>query len=136
MISAQSESAPGNGAVLIVDDEPLILRVACKVLEEVFDEVLEASTGEEALEVARRYGDPIALLLTDVIMPGIGGRELSESLLRSQPDASVLFMSAYTEDEVLLDGIRVAEVEFIAKPFSIEGLREKVFEVLAKRPAS
>ncbi len=136
MISAQPEYAHGRGAVLIVDDEPLILRVACKVLEGVFDEVLEASTGEEALEVAQDHAGPITLLLTDVIMPGIGGRELSETIRRSQPDASVLFMSAYTEDEVLLEGIRVAEVEFIAKPFSIEGLRAKVFEVLEKRAAS
>jgi hypothetical protein len=114
----------------------LILRVACKVLEGLFDKVLEASTGEEALEVARDYAGPVSLLLTDVIMPGIGGRELSETILHSRPDASVLFMSAYTEDEVLLEGIRVAEVEFIAKPFSIEGLRAKVFEVLGKRAAS
>jgi CheY-like chemotaxis protein len=76
----------------------------------------------------------VDLLLTDVVMPEVGGRELSERLRASYPEVRVLFMSAYTEDEVILQGVRVAEVDFLMKPFNLESLTRSVKEVLA-RPA-
>jgi CheY-like chemotaxis protein len=63
-------------------------------------------------------------------MPGMGGRELSETFRARYPAVRVLFMSAYTEDEVILQGVRVAEVDFISKPFTVQGLRDKVLQVL------
>jgi CheY-like chemotaxis protein len=116
--------------VLVVDDDPAVRRVASKVLRRGGYEVLEAEGGEEALAIAEERSDEIALLLTDVVMPGMGGRELSEIVRERHPHVPVLFMSAYTEDEVILRGIRVAEVHFIEKPFTVEGLRAKVREVL------
>ena len=116
--------------VLIVDDDPSVLQVASKVLKRGGYEVLEAGGGAEALAVAQRNEGQISLLLTDVVMPGMGGRELSEAFRTRYPSVSILFMSAYTEDEVILQGVRVAEVEFIPKPFTVQGLRDKVREVL------
>lgn len=127
---------PRYGTVLVVDDEPLVRRVACKVLEDVFTEVLEASSAQEALDVAAAHPRDITLLLTDVVMPGMGGRALSERMRTRHPRTLVLFMSAYTDDEVVLEGIRRANLEFIPKPFSVDGLRDKVLEVLGKRASA
>ncbi len=117
--------------VLVVDDDLSVLRVAAKVLRRGGFDVLEAGSGDAALAVAEEVKGQIDLLLTDVVMPNMNGRELSETLLSRYPDVRVLFMSAYTEDEVILQGVRVAEVNFINKPFSVEGLREKVRQVIA-----
>jgi CheY-like chemotaxis protein len=116
--------------VLVVDDEPSVLRVASKVLRRDGYEILEALGGEEALRIAEEHQGTIDLLLTDVVMPGLGGRELGERFRRTHPKTRLLFMSGYTEDEVLLQGIRVAEVNYISKPFTVAGLRDKVREVL------
>jgi two-component system cell cycle sensor histidine kinase/response regulator CckA len=116
--------------VLVVDDDAAVLRMAAKVLRRGGYEVLEAGGGREALRIAEEQGGRIKLLLTDVVMPEMGGREVSEELRRRYPDIRVLFMSAYTEDEVILRGVRVAEVNFVSKPFTVDGLRSKVREVL------
>lgn len=125
-----SEASNASRTVLVVDDDAPVLRVASKVLQRVGYEVLEANGGAEALELAEERGGAIDLLLTDVVMPGMGGRELSQEMTARYPEVRVLFMSAYTEDEVILQGVRVAEVDFISKPFTVEGLRAKVREVL------
>jgi len=116
--------------VLVVDDEPSVLRVASKVLRRDGYEILEALGGAEALRIARGHDGTIDLLLTDVVMPGLGGRELGDRFRELHPRTAQLFMSGYTEDEVLLQGIRVAEVNYIAKPFTVAGLREKVRQIL------
>ena len=118
--------------VLVVDDEPSVLRVASKVLRRAGYDILEALGGEEALRIADEFDGTIDLLLTDVVMPGLGGRELGERFSELHPRTSLLFMSGYTEDEVLLQGIRVAEVNYISKPFTVAGLREKVRQVLGE----
>lgn len=122
--------------VLVVDDEPSVLRVASKVLRRAGYDILEALGGEEALRIADEFDGTIDLLLTDVVMPGLGGRELGERFRELHPGTALLFMSGYTEDEVLLQGIRVAEVNYISKPFTVAGLREKVQEVLGGRAPS
>ncbi|MCG6989444.1 MAG: response regulator [Gemmatimonadetes bacterium] len=116
--------------VLVVDDDAAVLRMAAKVLRRGGYEVLEAGGGREALKIAEEQGGRIKLLLTDVVMPEMGGREVSEELRRRYPHIRVLFMSAYTEDEVILRGVRVAEVNFVSKPFTVDGLRSKVRQVL------
>jgi CheY-like chemotaxis protein len=128
----RSATAPqANGElVLVVDDDPAVLRMAAKVLRRGGYEVLEAAGGREALAIADEHGDRIRLLLTDVVMPEMGGREVGEALHARHPAIRVLFMSAYTEDEVILRGVRVAEVNFVSKPFTVDGLRDKVRQVL------
>jgi two-component system cell cycle sensor histidine kinase/response regulator CckA len=116
--------------VLVVDDDVSVLRVAAKVLRRVGYHVLEAGSGDAALATVDEAEGQIDLLLTDVVMPRMNGRELSEALLARYPDVRVLFMSGYTEDEVILQGVRVAEVNFINKPFSVDSLRQKVQDVL------
>lgn len=121
---------PGGETILVVDDDPSVLQVASKVLRRGGYDVVEASGGEEALRLAEEREGRIHLLLTDVVMPGMSGRELGEQLSARYPAIRLLFMSAYTEDEVILQGVRVAEVSFIPKPFTVEGLRSKVREIL------
>ena len=116
--------------VLVVDDDASVLRVAAKVLQRGGYDVVKANSGVEALEAADEAEGKLDLLLTDVVMPGMNGRELSEALSARYPDVRVLFMSGYTEDDVILQGVRVADVNFISKPFTVEGLREKVRRLL------
>lgn len=136
--SPASGTLPGSGGstrgetvVLVVDDDPGVRQVAARVLERAGYRVLQASEGAEAIEIARVHRGPLHLLLTDVVMPGMNGRELGERLSRERPETRVLYMSAYTEDEVILRGIRVAEVAFLSKPFTLEGLQSAVRSVLS-----
>jgi len=92
--------------------------------------VLLASQGDQALALASRHHGRIHLLLTDVVMPGISGRVLSERLMLSRPDTRVLYMSGYSDDAILRHGVKSAGTHFIQKPFSIETLAEKVRETL------
>src|SRR5439155_11209893 len=93
--------------------------------------VLEARDGAEALEVAERHPGRIDLLVSDVVMPGLGGRQLAERLLARDPGLKVLYLSGYVEDAVVRRGVARQEVQFLPKPFSPAVLAEKVREVLA-----
>jgi CheY-like chemotaxis protein len=93
-------------------------------------EVLEAGDGEEALRVAESHADPIHLLVTDVVMPRMGGRELSERLAVLRPECKTLFLSGYTDDAVIRHGVLDAEVAFLQKPFTASTLAQKVRSVL------
>jgi DNA-binding response OmpR family regulator len=95
--------------------------------------VLVAHNGEAALSLVNHYPDPIDLLLTDVIMPRMSGRELAEQLRMLRPDINVLFMSGYTDDAVIRHGLLMAEVAFLHKPFSASELAGKVRLVLDKK---
>ena len=88
--------------------------------------VLTAMDGEAALEIARTYDGAIHLLLADVVMPRMNGREVSEHVAAARPGIPVLFMSGYPDDEIVRHGIETASVHFIQKPFSIEELADKV----------
>lgn len=128
-------SASGEGTrVLVVDDDAAVRDVACRVLRRAGYEVHSAEGGESAIARARELGDSLDLLLTDIVMPGMNGRELAERLRAERPDLPVLYMSAYTEDEVILQGVRVAEVAFVAKPFTLQDLVRAVEDVLGSRP--
>ncbi len=116
--------------ILVVDDDLAVREVASRVLRRAGYRVLEAADGEEALAVARGEAGRLDLLLTDVVMPGMNGRELAERLSEVRPETRLLYMSAYTEDEVLLRGIRIAEMNFLSKPFSLDGLRDAVRQAL------
>lgn len=123
---------PANREViLLVEDEPAVQLLERRVLEMARYEVLTASNGEEALEVIGRYEGRIDLLVTDVVMPGMSGRELAERIGRRRPDLPTLFLSGYTPDEVLKEGVRAEEAHFLQKPFTPSGLLSKVRDVLS-----
>jgi len=121
-------SAPPT--VLVVDDDAAVRRVAGKALRRAGYRVIEAESGDQALEIGSRRAGEIDLLLTDVVMPGMNGRELGEKLKEVDPDLPILFMSAYTEDEIFLQGVRVAKISFIPKPFTLDELTKSVNDAL------
>ena len=123
----------GTETVLLAEDEPQVRNLAALVLRGRGYEVLEASSGDEALLIAKRYAGKIHLLLTDVVMPQMSGKELSEQIKNTRVDIKVLFASGYTDDAVLHHGVLEAEMEFIQKPFTPNTLANKVREVLGAR---
>jgi len=120
----------GTETVLVVEDEKMILEFVCTILEERGYKVLSAGTPADALSMARKYNSPIHLLITDVVMPGMNGRELKEELMPLSPDIKTLYMSGYTADVITIKGIIDEGTAFLQKPFTIDSLALKVREVL------
>ncbi|HJQ18787.1 MAG TPA: PAS domain-containing protein [Gemmatimonadaceae bacterium] len=120
--------------VLLVEDEDSVRKLARRVLETQGYTVLEAINGEDALRIASDYAGVIDLLLSDVVMPELGGRMLAERLTASRPDTEVLFMSGYTDDDILRRGLLERGQRLIQKPFTAATLAHEVRSVLdAKR---
>jgi PAS domain S-box-containing protein len=123
--------AGGNETILLVEDEALVRGLAVRVLRKQGYHLLEASNGSEALRIAeKRVGEDIHLILTDVVMPGMIGRELAERLHSLFPKMKVLYMSGYTNSAIVHHGILEEGMNFIQKPFTLEALAGKVREVL------
>jgi PAS domain S-box-containing protein len=123
---------PANREViLLVEDEPAVQLLERRVLEMGRYDVLVASSGEEALHLLDGHCGRIDLLVTDVVMPGMTGRELAEAVAVRRPGLRALFLSGYTPDEVLRQGVRAEEAHFLQKPFTPTSLLGKVREVLA-----
>jgi len=121
--------------VLVAEDEDGVRHMARRVLEDSGYTVLEARHGRDALLVAERYERPIDLLIADVVMPELGGGELVERLLARRPNLKVLYISGYTNDEVVRRGIRRTDAHFLQKPFTAQELMRKVRKVLDGEPA-
>jgi len=117
--------------ILLVEDEPNVRRIARRILERNGYTVLEAANGTEALRLLERRREPIALVLTDLVMPEMGGRELAARLRSVSPTSRVLFMSGYTEDAVLRQSVMEPGAIFLDKPFTFDTLIRKVREALA-----
>ena len=128
---AQAQPPGGPERILLVEDEPNVRRIAKRILERNGYTVLEASNGAEALRVLERRQDPIALVLTDLVMPEMGGRELASKLRIVSPTSRILFMSGYTEDAVLRQSVMEPGAIFLDKPFTFDTLIRKVREALA-----
>jgi CheY-like chemotaxis protein len=122
----------GRETILLVDDEKALRRLGKRILAEAGYRVLEASDGAMALRVAAEQVGEIDLVLTDVEMPTLGGRGMVDELHELSPGMRVLFMSGYTDNEILRRGIRTSETEFLQKPFTAESLRAAVRAVLNK----
>jgi len=122
--------AQGHEVVLVVEDEAAILEVVTTTLRTQGYTVLQAATPDEALHLIQDYTGKLHLLVTDMIMPGMNGRELAKNLVSSYPQLKVLYMSGYTPSVIAHHGILDEQVCFIAKPFSIREISLKVREVL------
>ena len=123
-------STRGNETVLVVEDEEPLRKLAREFLEANGYRALEAGCGEEALRLAEKFEGPIHLLMTDMVMPGMSGRELAERLGASRPETKVLYMSGYTDDAMVhLRGFHPGRL-FLQKPFTLDTLARKLREVL------
>jgi two-component system cell cycle sensor histidine kinase/response regulator CckA len=123
----------GSETILVVEDEEVVRKLAVRLLKRQGYKVLEAPDGGQAFILCEKYQDPIHLILTDVVMPGMSGRELVERLQRIHPEMKALYMSGYTDNVILHHGILEQGLAFIQKPFTLEILGRKVREVLDKR---
>jgi two-component system, cell cycle sensor histidine kinase and response regulator CckA len=127
---AEAELPRGSETILLVEDEQGLRELIRECLEGVGYTVLEARHEVEALEICKRHPAPVHLLLTDVVMPVMSGRELAEQVRALRPEIRVLYVSGYTDDAVVLRGVLAADMEFLQKPFTPEGLARRVREVL------
>jgi signal transduction histidine kinase len=125
-----SVPAAGTETLLVAEDEQMVRVLIRKVLEQAGYTVLLASGGAEALQLAARHAGPIQMLVTDVVMPGMNGRELARRLLELRPDTKVLYLSGYADDAVERHGVLDPDTAFMQKPFSPGALASRVREVL------
>ncbi len=122
----------GDETILVVEDNDTVRKLVVQILRIQGYKVLEALHGGDAFGVCERHPAPIHLVITDVVMPEMGGLELVERLRQVRQDFRVLYMSGYTDESVVSYGIQEGKIEFIHKPFTVEGLAKKIREVLDK----
>jgi signal transduction histidine kinase/CheY-like chemotaxis protein len=120
----------GSETILLVEDELMVRQLAQRSLRRAGYQVLSAGNGAEALDVAQQYREKIHLLITDVVMPSMGGKELADRLLLERPDVAVLYMSGYTDDTIAQHGALCPGMQLLPKPFIPDTLTRKVREVL------
>ncbi len=127
----RSKSKGGSESILVVEDEDALRHVTSKMLRSLGYTVFEASNGKEAMSItADNGGKHLDLLITDVVMPEMSGRELVERLSCEKPAVKVLYISGYTDDAVIRHGVLAEEVSFLQKPFSSYSLEQRVREIL------
>lgn len=132
-------SEPSTGqpqrVVLVVDDEQGLRDLVCRTLQAEGYRTLEAAHGAEALEVIEATPDPVDLVVTDVVMPGMDGRELGRRLGQRWPDLPILYISAYDVNDIFRRGSPRTSAPFLQKPFPLEGLLTTVRGLIASRSA-
>jgi PAS domain S-box-containing protein len=126
----------GSETVLLVEDEPEVRGLARDILQQQGYTVLESADGDEALRIGREHVGPIHLLVTDVVMPLMGGRELADRLRVGRGETKVLYVSGYTDDAILHQGVSETGMAFLPKPFTASALAHKVRQVLDTAPTS
>ena len=119
--------------ILLVEDEPSILKVGTSMLKELGYQVLAVCSSGEAVQLARTHTGKIHVLMTDVVMPEMNGRELADRIVAIRPDIKCLFMSGYTSNAIVHRGVLDEGISFIQKPFSMQALAAKVSEVLGRK---
>jgi two-component system cell cycle sensor histidine kinase/response regulator CckA len=134
--SADEESpapvrASGSARVLVVEDQDPVRRQACRILADHGYEVRQAGSGDEALA---RW-EPVDVLVTDVVMPGMGGHQLAEAARQRTPGLRVVYMSGHTDDVIVHDSARQRDIAFVQKPFTHDSLLRAVAEALSHGPA-
>ena len=125
-----SHVAGGSETILIAEDEPDLRELTRIFLESFGYKVLEAGSAEQAIRTAEEFGAPIHLLLTDVIMPGMSGRQLAENILRKDPRTKIVYMTGYTDDMVVQHKVLEPGVQLLQKPFTRAELALKVRSTL------
>src|SRR5216684_110285 len=125
---------PGTETILLVEDEANLRYLARQYLEKQGYKVIEAADGAVAMQIAVAHEGIIHLLLTDVIMPGMNGRELAQRVSEIRPNVKILYMSGYTENVIGRNGMLDAGIRLLQKPFTLRDLKSKVREVLDSKP--
>ena len=126
------ESLRGTETILLVEDQPHLLALSCEFLERLGYRVLTAASGEDALELVRTFFGNIDLLLTDVIMPGMNGRQLALQLKQHRANLKVLYVSGFTDQAFSGTGSPDCGDSFLEKPFELEELAQKIRSVLKR----
>src|SRR5579862_6882111 len=129
-IPPSDAASGGSETILLVEDEESVRQLVRDTLTAKGYKVLEADGGEAGMALSARHSGKIQLVITDVVMPGVGGPEMVKQLSLSRPDMKVLYLSGYTEDSVINDGSIQSGTAFLQKPFSLQNLSRKVREVL------
>jgi DNA-binding response OmpR family regulator len=135
-VKSQDNESHGSETVLLVEDEDSVRELVRETLALRGYRVLEADNGESGLRVAQEHGDEIDILITDVVMPGMGGRELAKRLMGLRSQLGVLYLSGYTEDAIVNHGALDPGTAFLQKPFTLQKLAQKVREVLRSKAGS
>ncbi len=128
--AAPAGPAGSHETILLVEDEAVVRSLAREVLQRHGDAMLAAQHGAEALAIGSRHAGPISLVLTDVVMPGMSGREVAQRLAASRAETKVLYMSGYTDNALGDGGVLDPTTAFLSKPFTPDALVRKVREVL------
>jgi two-component system, cell cycle sensor histidine kinase and response regulator CckA len=130
LVNTSQAVSGGSETVLLVEDEESVRQLVGETLQAKGYRVLEAENGEAALRIANAHQGSIDMLITDVVMPGMSGRELSKKLYEARPTTKVLYLSGYTEDAIMHQGVFEAGTAFLQKPFTLQMLSRKVRDVL------
>src|SRR5262249_31782531 len=120
----------GSETVLVAEDAESLRSLISDFLMQMGYSILEAGNGPDAMYIAQNHRGPIHLLLTDIVMPGMSGRELAQNFLTKYPGSKVLYMSGYTDDTIVRHGIEEGAVALLTKPFTMEAIAQKVRDVL------
>ena len=128
--NVRKKISDASETILMVEDNDEVRNLARNILQRYGYKVLEAENGEEALRISQQHQQPIHLMLTDVVMPGMSGRELAECIQSQRSEIKVLYMSGYTDSAIVHHGVLTSGVNFIQKPFTPEKLTSKIREVL------
>jgi CheY-like chemotaxis protein len=128
-----ADEGAGTETVLLVEDNPDVRRITARALRRAGYTVIEASDGREAIQILDRDSAGIDLVLTDVVMPVVGGREISEHLAARYPRIKIVFTSGYTDDAIVRQGVLSADVAFLQKPYAADVLLKTVRRVLNNR---
>jgi PAS domain S-box-containing protein len=129
-----SSVPPGHETILVVEDEDFVRDLTARILRQNGYTVLTASRPDEALQTSAQHAGPIHLLVTDVVMPEMGGRDLAKRLTLGHPETKVLYVSGYTDDAVVQHGILDEDLAFLQKPYTVASLSDKVRSVLDTPP--
>jgi CheY-like chemotaxis protein len=131
MAPPAAAASAGSETILLVEDEESVRQLVLETLQLRGYKILEAAEPEAALRIASSHSGRIDLLITDVVMPGTNGRELSRQITSLRPDTRVLYLSGYTEDAIIHQGVLEAGTPFLQKPFTLQMLFARVREVLS-----
>jgi CheY-like chemotaxis protein len=126
-------STGGTETILLVEDEDSVRNLTLRMLNQLGYTVIPAADGKQGIEIAKAHSGRIDLLLTDMVMPNMSGRQLAEMVKAIHPETAIVFMSGYTEDTVVHQGVLQPGVEFLSKPFSRESLAGTLREGVAAK---